>query len=214
MSDYLFDLFISYKAHPEWNHWTRHHVYKNLKSYMSDELPRPPRIYLDDHTQKGADWVNRIGSALGRSKALVAVLSVPYFSSDWCLHELDLMYSRLSGNRNTAIIFPIVVSTRAADFVPPEIKRLQICNLKDYRNSALTEGTSHYQGFSECLKDLSLSIVEAIQDPPPCEAMWESQCRQRFNEVFHARSNGCSVSVTSLTLSTPPRQTSVPRPVL
>jgi hypothetical protein len=212
MMGYHYDLFVSYKTSPEWNGWTRKHLYKNLMAYLTDELPGPPNIYIDDHTKTGTDWVNQIGSALGRSKALVAVLSVPYFSSQWCLHELDMMHSRrLTNNRPTEIIFPIVVNTSAQSLIPPEIERIQRLDLSDFRNIQLTEGTHKYEQFSERMKELSQSILTAIQQPPPYEEYWMHECKKRFNEVFEATSRKIQVGVKTLTLYDQPRQTTVPR---
>ena len=214
MTGYHYDLFISYKVNPQWNDWTRKHLYKNLMAYLSDQVPWYPKIYLDEHTRTGADWVDTIGSALGRSKALVAVLNVPYFSSQWCLHELDMMHSRLLHNGLKNIIFPIVVHSCADTVIPPEIKRLQTYDLKEFRNSMLIESTEMYVQFSARVKELSSSILEAVQQPPPYEPCWELECKKRFNDLVLAKDSGLEVGVKTLTLSDPPQQNTIPRVTL
>jgi hypothetical protein len=40
------------------------------------------------------DWVNSLADNLAKSKVVVAVFSGDYFSSPWCIHELDLILER------------------------------------------------------------------------------------------------------------------------
>jgi hypothetical protein len=57
----------------------------------------PPNIFIDDQTPIGTNFVNHLASALARSKVMVALLSKDYFTSGWCIHELDLMMERAQG---------------------------------------------------------------------------------------------------------------------
>jgi hypothetical protein len=216
MANYRYDLFISYKTHPEWNSWTRNHIYGMLKAYLSDQLPQDPRIFIDDHTQVGEDWVQRIGTALGRSRALLAILSVPYFSSKWCLHELDLMHKRFLGiPGNEILIFPINVSGKGSlNIMPMEIERLQICELTKFRNLDIQRGTPAYHKFSTRIKRLSNEIAQAINHAPPFNMDWEEDCMMRFNDVFQARHQDSEIPVETLSLKLQPwspRQTTFPK---
>jgi hypothetical protein len=213
MPEYTYDLFISYKVHPEWNHWTRRYIYNKLKAYLHDEIGTA-EIYLDDHTHTGADWVDQIGTALGRSKILLAVINTAYLSSQWCLHELDMMHSRLLDNKGCIMIFPILVNQGARRILPSEIERLQIYDLSEFRNSDLQQGTARFEKFSETLKHLSYDLSVAIQKAAPCDKAWEIACKKRFNDVYSAKQAGSRIPVETLTLKEPLRQTTVPRPTL
>jgi hypothetical protein len=47
--DYQFDVFISYRRHPEWAPWTREHFRNLLDAYLRQELGDSPSIFVDAH---------------------------------------------------------------------------------------------------------------------------------------------------------------------
>jgi hypothetical protein len=210
---YQYDLFISYKTNPDWNLWTREHICGMLKSYLSDDLPHPPRIFIDDHAQTGEDWVNGIGAALGCARILLAVFTLPYFTSQWCLHELDLMHKRLLSMTSHTLIFPVIAGG-TLEMLPPEIERLQAYDLKRFRLRHLSSGTPRFEDFSQEIKKLSFEIAAAINQAPPYNPAWEQDCKKRFNDVYRARRQGNRIPLETLTLKALPQQTTVPKPIL
>jgi hypothetical protein len=208
--NYRYDLFISYKAHPSWNFWSRNLLYEFIQGYLIDALPDNPNVFIDDHTQTGENWANKLGEALGSTRVMLAVLTPPYFKSQWCVHELDLMHQRLLNTKGSGIIMPTIASGDGS-YIPMEIERLQIKDLKRYRYLDLQRGTPRCQEFSQEVKYLTDEIAKAIYEAPPFDPSWELDCKERFTNVYNARSEGRRVPVTSLTLKEQPKQHSVPR---
>jgi hypothetical protein len=133
--NYLYDVFISYRRHREWTPWTRDHVCNLLDAYLTQGLGESPRIFVDDRIEPGADWPHRLGDSLARAHMLVPIFSGDYFSSSWCLHELDLMHARLLRFPDRSLIVPVLGHDGA--LIPDEIARLQLFDLSAFRNTDL-----------------------------------------------------------------------------
>jgi hypothetical protein len=196
--DYLYDVFISYRRHPEWTPWTRQHVRNLLDAYLTQELGQSPRIFVDDRIEPGADWPHRLGESLARSRVLVVIFSGDYFGSPWCLHELDLMHTRLLRFPDSSLIVPVL--GHDGDLIPGEIARLQRFDLTAFRNTDLQRRTPRYEQFSEAIRDLAPHVASAIGTAPRFDPAWVEEFRHRFDQVYGAHSSGQVVPVKTLTL--------------
>jgi hypothetical protein len=212
MIDYLYDVFISYRRHPEWTPWTREHVRSLLDAYLTQELGRSPSIFIDDRIEPGADWPNRLGNALARSRVLLAVFSRDYFGSDWCLHELDLMHGRLTRFEGCRLIIPVI--GHDGDLIPNEIARLQTFDLSPFRNTDLQRKTLRFEQFSDAVGKLAPHVARAIASAPTFESSWVDECRARFDQVYEAHCRGAAIGVATLTLKPLPFAALPPRVVL
>lgn len=209
MTDYNYDVFISYRRHPEWTPWTREHVLRLLDAYLTQDLGRPPRIFIDEGIKPGADWPARLGLALGSSRVLLPVFSRDYFSSDWCLHELDLMNQRLRQFPESQIIVPVI--GHDGDLIPAEIARIAPCDLSKFRNTDLQRRTPRYEQFSDEVKALAPQVAAAIDSAPPHDEAWCVLSRARFESVYQAQCGGPHVAVETLTLKPMPYPTRPPQ---
>jgi hypothetical protein len=212
MNDYAYDLFISYKRHREWTVWTREHVCGLLDTYLSQELGRQPRIFIDEHIEPGADWPDRLAKALGRARILVAVFSRDYFGSAWCVHELDLMHERSCQFPDSKLIVPII--GHDGELIPNEIARIEPFNLRAFRNTDLQRNTPRYEKFADSIETLASHLVDAIASAPPCDTSWLTRCQTRFNQVYTGHCSGNPVDVETLTLKPMPFPVTPPRVVL
>ena len=203
-------MFISYRRQKEWTRWTREHFCNILDAYLTQELSASPAIFADDQIEPGADWPDRLGEGLGRSRILLPIFSRDYFASDWCLHELDLMHGRLMQYPNSRLIVPVVVHD--GDLIPEEIARIQAPNLSRYRNTDLQRNTPLYEQFSEAVKQIAPSIAAAIQSAPAFQDVWVDDCRSRFNAVYKAVAyDETRPTVHTLTLRPLPWPNALPR---
>ena len=209
MSDYAYDVFISYKRHPEWTVWTRERLCGLLDTYLSQELGRQPRIFIDERIEPGADWPERLANALARARILLAVFSRDYFGSAWCLHELDLMHERSRQFEGSNLIIPVI--GHDGELIPDEIARIQAFDLRAYRNTDLQRNTSRYERFADSIQSLAPHLVAAIESAPPCDALWFTRCRSRFNQVYTGHCNGDKIDVETLTLKPMPYPITPPR---
>jgi hypothetical protein len=207
--DYLYDVFISYRRHPEWTPWTREHVRNLLDAYLSQELCGRPSIFLDDEIEPGAHWPRRLGDSLSRARVLLPVFSGDYFGSDWCLHELDLMHARLLQFPGRTLIVPVV--GHDGNLIPIEIAKLQPANFLAFRNTDLQRRTPRYEQFSDAVKNLASAVAAAIGSAPPFDPTWVTECRGRFDQVYSAHCAGASVPVKTLTLKPLPFPAKPPR---
>lgn len=195
---YLYDVFISYRRHREWTPWTREHFLGLLEAYLTQELGRPPEIFIDERIEAGADWPHRLGNALARARVLVPVFSRDYFGSDWCVHELDLMHGRLLRCPGSDLIVPVL--GHDGDLVPNEVARLQPCDLREFRNTDLQRRTPRFERFSDAVRNLAPHVATAIGSAPRFDSSWLDECETRFDRVYAAHCGGSPVSVATLTL--------------
>jgi hypothetical protein len=179
---YQNDIFISYRREKyAWTPWARDIFKIALESSLQRELGDPPNIFIDEQTPVGTDSINHLAMKLARSKVMVALLSKDYFSSDWCVHELDLMMERAHGDE---LIIPIVVHDGLT--IPEEVCRLQYADFRKYANPVLYHTTSLYAEFWEKLRELAERIGIAIQAAPDFNPKWESTFTRRFTRVHAA----------------------------
>jgi hypothetical protein len=195
---YIYDVFISYRRHPEWTPWTRDHLRLLLDAYLTQEISHSPNIFVDERIEPGADWPHRLGESLARSRVLVPVFSGDYFGSDWCRHELDLMHVRLLNHPKATLIVPLL--GHDGDLIPNEIARIQPVDLKRFRNTDLQRHTPRYEQFSDAIKDLAPRVADAIRSVPPYDPAWLPECSGRFDQVYAAACGGAACDVTTLTL--------------
>jgi hypothetical protein len=133
---------------------------------------------------------------------MVALLSKDYFSSDWCVHELDLMMERAQG---CDIIIPIVVHDGKA--FPDAVSLLQSANFTEYAFPALSDAGKTYAEFWTSLLKLAPRIGTAVENAPDFDPRWELAFKQRFSEVNVASKAGMRVPPKQFTLKTtaPPK---------
>jgi hypothetical protein len=213
---YINDVFISYKRELNWTPWTRDHFARELASYLADDLRRPPKIFIDQRLEEnfGQDWVSQLAENLAQSRVCIIVFSGGYFSSDWCLHELDLMIARArqAGGRFSDVIIPVI--GHDGDMIPDVVARLTPLDLKDYRIAHMYRETALYMDFSRRLGGLSPAVARAIEAAPPFEDTWVTTCIARFNAVYEAQRRGDRVSPSEFILKPLAMPTTNPRLIM
>ncbi len=123
---YEYDIFLSYKRAGNVPGWVVNHFYPLLRDALTDLRPSPPRIFLDEQMEAGVHWPNALARALRRSRYMVAVWSVPYFESAWCMAEWRSMLLRMQllGLGTEAdpqgLVYPVVFAD--GEFFPEEAR--------------------------------------------------------------------------------------------
>ncbi len=198
--DYSYDIFISYQRHATWTPWLREHINYLLNAYLFQDLGQNPHIFFDEAIAPGDDWPARLGQALGRARILVPIFSKGYFGSDWCLHELDLMHSRMVSLPGKCLIIPLLLHD--GEHIPDEIARIQYCDIREFCITDIQRKSRLYERFSQTVKNVSPRIADAISDAPLFDQSWESNCRSRFDQVYqtHCQGGRSTASLTSFTL--------------
>lgn len=210
---YIYDVFVSYRRHREWTPWTREHLYGLLDAYLTPELGKEAKIFVDDQIEPGADWPNRLAGALSRTRVLLPVFSRDYFDSEWCVHELDLMHGRAKQFPGKDLIIPVI--GHDGELVPVEIARIQSLDLKAFRNTDIQRRTPRFEQFSESVKGLAPHLRKAIESVPPFDEGWLADCQNRFDAVYQSHCGlGPTVMAKTLTLKLVPHPVTPPRVTL
>ena len=201
---YRHDIFISYRRQLLWTPWTRDHFKALLSAHLQAELGRAPEVFVDERIEIGQDWVDELGTHLATAKALIAALSGDYFTSPWCVHELDLMLGRGRG-----LVIPIIVHN--CENLPSPVDLAQSADFKDYRRTHMAKDGDTYAKFSDAVARVARAIGRAIADPPAFNASWVAICRARMQLVYDAGKAGAPLPPTLFTpppapaFRTPPR---------
>lgn len=191
-TDYMHEIFISYKREENWTPWVRQFA-SYLKSYLQQDLGFEPRIFIDERIEGGSDWVTEIAYNLATSKVVIPLFSKDYFSSHWCIHELDLMMERAlhSGSNiknQCKLIIPALVHD--GEIIPSEVNRTQLKDFKEFRTIGICPGTEKFLKYSETLKAFSIEVTRALSSAPSFDVRWIEHHVKRLNEVYGAISSG------------------------
>jgi hypothetical protein len=193
---YIYDVFVSYKRHTDWDEWYRTHLLTLLKKYLHLEMKnKDPSVFIDKEIQPASVWPHKLGSALARSRILIPCLSSKYFESPWCMLEFELMLDRLKRHPSSAIVWPLIVHN--CETLPDEVGMIQSTHLEGrFFNADIVKGTPLYQDFSAAVKGYSPSISTAISSAPDYDPQWEKECIQRFEHLYSVPS-GRSDEITT-----------------
>lgn len=119
MTDYEFDVFLSYSRKGGSPGWVHNHFFPKLRDCLTDEVGEVPRIFVDQDMNPGTIWTSDLERALSRSKVLVSVYSPQYFRSEWCVAEWKSMAEReqllglASRDLTQGLIIPVLYSDSA-----------------------------------------------------------------------------------------------------
>jgi hypothetical protein len=208
-NNYSYDLFISYRRHPSWSNWVREHVCRLLDDYLTRDLGRQPHVFVDQQIEPGQDWPDRLGNALGRARILLPIYSLDYFSSHWCLHELDLMHARGQATR-CRLIFPALAHD--GDQIPQELRRISHVDWKTYANTDIQPRTKTMEQWGNEIKRFTPQLAQAINETPLFDVSWSVECIQRFESLYQASLNDDLASLLPATFKpeNPPAHPSRP----
>lgn len=207
---YISDVFISYRREEyAWTPWARDIFKPALESCLQRELSKRATVYFDEDIPPGLDFVTSLADGLASSKVMLPLFSRDYFSSNWCVHELDLMLQR-AGNRG--IVIPILVHD--GEVIPDAVSKLVYKNFTAYSNPMLMADAPLYKQFWDDVARLAAHIREAIDTLPDFDHRWTARFRRRLVDVFKADLAGKVLKPQQFALKpaispkTPPR----PRP--
>jgi hypothetical protein len=200
---YEFDIFLSYKRHPEARQWLVEHFQPLLEFHVELELGRRPGVFRDDQDIEAGDtWPAHLGRALGNSRVLVALWTRTYFHSEWCSRELSTMLAReqderlRTPERPGGVIVPVVLHD--CNQLPAEVAVLQhvvmpeCFNVRMRRDSQLAETLA-----AHISTRLAPCVAAAIAAAPDWRAEWPLTTASAY--------------LAAVKRSDPPRQTQVPR---
>lgn len=176
-SEYIYDLFISYRCDNAVEAWVEKYLYPDLFERLRDELPYVPKIFCEKNTIKGEKRNDRSRDALKCSRMLLPVLTTPYFGCPFCIAELDTILAReeclgLGGIKLTGgLIYPVKFSD--GDYFREDIRRIEQRNMKKWALHAdAFKETRMYVGFQSEVQHIAEDVVLMIKKSPPFDPTW------------------------------------------
>jgi hypothetical protein len=185
MSDYQYEVFISYRRDPPVASWVDRYFYPELCQWLPQYLPPeyPCRIFIDKCMSTGTAWPQALKDSLLRSRCLLPVLSAPYFASDWCLSEFESMMKRWRkiSPRSTwnqpSVVYPVEFA--GGEYFPDQVKGLQIRKMHEWAIDAESfRKTNGYVDFQREMKLICKELAGMIQDAPGFDPTWPTIDKQ------------------------------------
>ncbi len=183
-TDYLYDVFFSYKRSPEIRDWTRR-VHSKLKFWVGQRMDREPKFFFDeDALELGSTWPDELRRGLGVSRCMVSVLSPSYFRSDWCLAEWGTFLARkkITGKD---LIFPMCFAD--GEHFPRDAYEIQHLDVREYAYTVPSFwDTPRAVDLEDKLKNLAGKLAHFISTAPEFRADWPVQPAERLpDEPIH-----------------------------
>ena len=106
MSNYEYDIFISYRRRGNIPSWVENVLKPELVGHLDALLDDHVRIALDvGILETGSDWPSALSDAHLKSKIFLVVLSANYFRSGWCASEWKNAVARESTMDNPCLLY-------------------------------------------------------------------------------------------------------------
>ena len=171
MTDYDYDVFISYHRGGPVQQWVDQWFEQFLTTYLAFELDDEPRVFRDAHDLRTGDkWRSVLVTALGRTKCLVPIYTPTYFRSAWCSAEWSCFLERERATQRDLIV---PVQWHSSDKFPAEAKLSQ---LADFREFALVgpafRNTEGFLLFERRMKEFCRDLARKVENAPPRDPAW------------------------------------------
>jgi hypothetical protein len=189
--DYQYDVFLSYRASNAWPHYVRDHFQPKLEHWLTTSLGRQSQIFYDvKEVDVGRSWPSELANGIAHSRTMVCLWSREYFTSKWCLAELEHMNERRSslngGTGRLPLILGVVIHDGDAVDDDLRVADIQRIDMKDCNDPWMTKDSEMQERLSQKVKDLSESVARAMRQAPDYDPTWETQARQVFEAAYHA----------------------------
>lgn len=171
MSEYEFDVFISYRREGNPYRWVRNHFHPRLRDCLADHLPNDPKVFIDEGMEVGTVWPDQLKDALNRTRILVPVFSPQYFRSRWCLAEWHSMAERELLLGQSGLIYPVLFSD--SDNFPSFARERSWRDLKKWNTpDPVFQQTVQWIDFVREIEDVAIQLSRLISKAPPWEPNW------------------------------------------
>jgi hypothetical protein len=186
---YRYDIFISYKRHPETLGWIKTHFEPLLSNSAEMALGYNPAIFVHEVNQQipaGAIWPQFLGEELGASKVLVALWTGTFFNSAWCMKEMSHMLSRegeRGPGRKYALVIPAIIHD--GEELPQSLTFIQSMDIKSCYNPRMRKDSEKAEQLFELIRVHAKGIAQAIRDVPDWNPAWPQVAADAFFAEFY-----------------------------
>ena len=190
---YKYDIFISYRRHPETLAWIKDHFVPLLELRVGLALGYDPAIYVHQVRQQvpaGTVWPSALGEELGLSRILVPLWTKTFFNSKWCTKELSYMLGREreTGAREKHNKYGLVVPAiiHDGDDFPSALNFIQCMDLKSCYNTRMRRDSAKAEELSDLIEVHAEGIAEAIRRAPKWKKSWPHAAADEFFSTFYS----------------------------
>jgi len=189
---YAYDIFISYKRHPETLSWIKQHFLPLLELRVGLYLGRDPTVFVNEINQQipvGTAWPEFLGKTLSESRVLIALWTKTYFNSVWCAKELSHMLSREreKGQRPNGdrygLVIPVVIHD--GESFPEELNYIQRMDIKCCYNTRMRLDSPKAEELSEVIDRHAGGIASAIEQAPAWQPEWQTATAEEFFATYY-----------------------------
>jgi len=174
VSDYEFDVFISYRREGNPYKWVRNHFHPRLTDHLADHLRDDPKVFIDEGMEVGSVWPDRLEEALNRTRILVPVFSPQYFRSRWCLAEWHSMVEREKLLGRSRLIYPVLFSD--SDNFPSFARERSWRDLKKWNHpDPVFQQTVRWIDFLQEIEKVAIDLAALVDEVPSWEPGWPAQ---------------------------------------
>lgn len=177
MSDYEYDVFISYRRAGGSFKWLMNNFHPRLVDCLADQLPHEPRVFLARQMERGVFWPQELEHALLHAKVLVSIYTPMYFQSAWCMAEWKTMRERekLLGlgtpERSRGLIYPILFSD--SENFPEEARYRSWWDFKPWAMpDPVYQETKEWIGFHRQVEGVAIELARLLPRVPPWQPDW------------------------------------------
>jgi hypothetical protein len=179
VAGYEFQAFFSYKRNRLTDDW-HERVFERLQFWVGEELSidKPPMFFDRRSIENGQEFDAYIRDALRSSAVIVSIFSPNYFTSKWCLSELESFLAReekLNCKKGS-----LVACARFHDGenYPIEAQKLQSEDFRDFAILAPRFWDSDKAvTFDQLIREFAKKIAKKIKSAPPHETAFPIQVR-------------------------------------
>jgi TIR domain len=187
---YQYDIFISYKRHPETLRWIKQHFRPLLEHRVGLALGTDPRIYVHDVAQQipaGAIWPQLLGEELGASKVLVALWTKTFFSSVWCMREMSHMLGREQETGATRAKYGLVIPAviHDCDDSPQTLQYIERMDIRSCYNTRMRVDSAKAEELDDLIEVHAAGIADAIRHAPDWKPAWPRVAADAFFDEFY-----------------------------
>lgn len=182
MSDYKFDVFISYPHEEEHETWVHDIFLDDFARYLKQELGRQPELFVDVKGIKSGDsWPMKLKEALAHSKILVPIWSVDYFLSNWCRAECAVFLHReeklgYRKSKTDGLIHPVqLYDGKRYPRKAWEIQWLNCDKYNVFNHPKSFKKSKTYSKLKRAIKDWTPDVAQAVEAAPGWKQEWLTQ---------------------------------------
>lgn len=170
----------------EWVDWTRLFRDTLIAVIYPGFKQASPRVFWDEQIDTGAAWPPHLADALARSKIVLPILSLNYFSSQWCKLELQLAIERKNGLKSVppypGFVFPVSIEDESA--YPPEVRELQCRSFRQFSCPILVRNSPDHSELGKELAKLKAEIIHRIESAPIFNPVFAQACTSAFKSKY------------------------------